>query len=188
MTLSLTHSLTLPGLTLYITYVKWSNRDRQPRLDCHLLSADIGSLFLCTARFSWSTQPRGSLPSIGSLTVLWALQRKFSNKKKIRWQNANNSFPIRHLEAYWLFLWWTRQLFWQLFWQFSFNFRGKSGSHVLEIFLKIAQRDLVENNVHLSRRKANRETTLIYRESKKIPWISTTTEDKGTSAQLKCLY
>ena len=47
-------------LMLYISYEKWTNRDRQPRLDWHLFAADIGS-FLCTAWVSWSTQPRGSL-------------------------------------------------------------------------------------------------------------------------------
>ena len=34
---------------LYISYEKWTNRDRQARLDWHLFAADIGS-FLCTAK------------------------------------------------------------------------------------------------------------------------------------------
>ena len=35
-------------LMLYISYEKWTNRDRQARLVWHLFAADIGS-FLCTA-------------------------------------------------------------------------------------------------------------------------------------------
>ena len=55
-----------PHVMLYITYVKWIIWGSQPRLVLHL-SADMRSLFLCTAQVSWSTQPRRSLPPFASL-------------------------------------------------------------------------------------------------------------------------
>ena len=55
-----------PLLKLYIIKVKWIKRDRQQRLNWHL-STDMHSLFLCTARVSWSLQPRRSLSPFASL-------------------------------------------------------------------------------------------------------------------------